>query len=241
MKLENNVVMVILVIAFLAIGSYLVVNLDTNTQTVSVSGISEITSEPDLVVIYLSIETLENSAQAAEDKNSEISDNVMNELRKLGLENDAESISFNLYPEYEWTRDSQNFKGYKAIHQIKVNLEEVNFAGTIIDKTVEQGALINSIQFELTQEHENELKAEVLELATKDAKTKAEAIATGSGGKLGKLVSVSANDYYYGPYLAYEKADSATGSAEEAKSAVLQISTSKVTVNANVQAVYKIR
>src|SRR3989344_2954334 len=99
MKLENNVVMVILVIAFLAIGSYLVVNLDTNTQTVSVSGISEITSEPDLAVIYLSIETLENSAQAAEDKNSEITDNVINELKKLGLGDEVESISFNLYPE----------------------------------------------------------------------------------------------------------------------------------------------
>ncbi len=239
--MEKNIVAVVLVVALLAIGAYLVVNTDTGGNVVSVSGVSEITTKPDFVSLYLNVETLDNSAQISEEENSQITEEIMSSLTKLGFAKDEiETISFNVYPEYEYNQNGRIFKGYKTIHMMKVSVEETDFVGVVIDKVSDAGALVNSVQFEITKEHENELKAEALELATKDAKNKAEAIARGSGGKLGKLVSVNTNDYGYYPYVAYMAGDSA-GSVAEAKSSVTQISTRELTVSANVQASYKIR
>ena len=43
----------------------------------------------------------------------------------------------------------------------------------IVDSVVVQGALINTIQFELSQDKQNEYKSQVLSEASADAKTKA--------------------------------------------------------------------
>ncbi len=43
-----------------------------------------------------------------------------------------------------------------------------------------------------------------MEKASRDAREKAEATAKGLGVKLGKLISVSTQDYYYQPYSFFE-------------------------------------
>jgi uncharacterized protein len=242
MNFEKNTVFVILVVTFLAIGAYVFVNLPTGStsETISVQGISEIITKPDLAVLYLNIETLDESAKKSEQENAEITKDVMDALSDLGFEDtEIETLSYNIYEDYLYESGSRNFKGYKTSHQIKVSIEETDFIGTVIDRVVENGALISSLQFEINNAKEQELKAQALEMATEDAKNKAEAIAKGSGGKLGKVVSISANDYYYRPYLAYESAGVAD--VAEAKVAATQINTRDITINAQVQAIYKIR
>ncbi len=240
--MEKNVVFVILIIAFLGIGAYLFVNTDMVGKTVSVGGNSEITTNADFVSLYFSIETLEDSAKESEDGNAEISEAVMSELRSLGFGDDEiETLSFNIYPEYKYSYGNRNLEGYKTVNRMKISIEEIDFVGVVIDKVVGEGALINQVNFEITQERENELKAEALEKATQDAKTKAEAIARGSGGKLGSLVSVNTNNYYYQPYIAYASAEAGSSDSAVAKESVSQINSRELTVNANVQVVYKIR
>jgi len=241
MELGKNTVFVILVIALLAIGAYLFVNVDSSGNTISVNGDSEVKTKADFVGLYLSIETLENSAQESESNNAEISEAVMSQLRALGFEDeDIETLSFNVYPDYKYNNNGQVFNGYKTVNQMKISVEEIDFTGVVIDRVVQEGALINQVSFEITQEHENELKAEALEKATQDARTKAEAIAKGSGGRLGKLVSISTNDYYYYPYIAYA-AEAGSADSVRAKESITQINSQELAVNANVQAVYKIR
>ena len=78
--MEKNIVAVVLVVALLAIGAYLVVNTDTGGNVVSVSGVSEITTKPDFVSLYLNVETLDNSAQKSEEENSQITNEIMESL-----------------------------------------------------------------------------------------------------------------------------------------------------------------
>jgi uncharacterized protein len=234
-------VFVVLLVAFFSIGAYVFVNSNpVSGQTISVSGNSELTSMPDFVSVYISIETLENDAEDSKNKNAEITEDVMTALKSLNFESEEiETVSWNLYDQYDWNQGGRVFRGYKTTHLIKVQVEEYDFVGTVVDKVVDAGALIDSLNFELSEETEKELKVKALENATKDAKDKAEAVARGSGQKLGKLVNLNAGDYYYDryPIYAYSEGDSLSG----AKDAATQISPRELTVRANVQAVYQVR
>ena len=239
-------VFLVLVIALIAIGAYVYVNVNGNVpssdKTISVQGNSEITSKPDLVSLYVIIETINMSAQVSQSENAEISENVMDALKALRIkDSDIETLSYNTNPEYDWRSSGSTFKGYKTTNNIKISLDDSNTVGAVIDAVAKEGALISTVQFELNKEHENELKAQALEEASRDAKTKAEAIAKGSGGRLGSLVSISTNDYRYMPYMAYAAEAGIGGDATVAKEAATQISERELTVYANVQATYKIR
>ena len=86
---------------------------------------------------------------------------------------------------------------------VKVKLNEYNFVGNVVDEAVDNGALISYINFELSPESESKLKAQAIESATKDAKVKAEAVAKGSGKRIGKLMQVTTSNYNYMPYNYY--------------------------------------
>ena len=239
MELDKNFALVILVVAVMAIGAYLYVNAPlVSGETISVSGQSEITTMPDFVSVYILIETNNSSAQSAKDRNSEISEKVMDELRRLGFSNDEiQTVSWNVYEDYSWNQDGRKFEGYKVSHLIKVEMKDYKFVGNVVDRVIGAGALVQSINFEITKERENELKAQALEDATKEAKRKAEAIASGSGKRVGKIVSISAGESYYYPYPFYDYAVRAS----DVKEAVTQISPRQLSVNGNVQVVYQLR
>jgi len=237
MEMNKGFVAVILVIALIAVGAYIYVNAFSTAKTVSVSGISELKSEADFVSIYFSVETLNESAQKSQDENFKISNEVIGALEDLGIKVETQNV--NTYQEYDWSNNARELKGYKTVHSIRAEIENPKLAGFTIDKAAEKGALVRSINFEITQEHENELKAQALEEATRDARTKAEAIAKGSGGKLGKLVSISTNDYNYYPYMAYSYAEG--DSVGMAKDSVAEVAPRDINVRANVNAVYQIR
>jgi hypothetical protein len=244
MEFGKNAVLVILVVALLAVGAYVYTNTGFQRETVSVSGNSEVFSQPDLVSVYISVETTNLSAEDSKNANSEISKKVAEELGSLGFEDsEIETVQYNIYPDYSWETGQQRLKGYKTINQLKVKTDDFDLTGKIVDAAVDNGALVSYINFEFTQETENALKAQTIEAATKDAKTKAEAVARGADKKLGKLVSISTNDYYYSPYPLYAMAEGASASDNsiDARKAATQISPQELTVSANVQAVYEIR
>jgi len=244
MEFGKNAVLVILVVALLAVGAYVYTNTGFQRETVSVSGNSEVFSQPDLVSVYISVETTNLSAEDSKNANSEISKKVAEELGSLGFEDsEIETVQYNIYPDYSWETGQQRLNGYKTINQLKVKTDDFDLTGKIVDAAVDNGALVSYINFEFTQETENALKVQTIEAATKDAKTKAEAVARGADKKLGKLVSISTNDYYYSPYPLYAMAEgsSASDNSIDARKAATQISPQELAVSASVQAVYEIR
>ncbi|MEK6878181.1 MAG: SIMPL domain-containing protein [Nanoarchaeota archaeon] len=241
MELGKNAVLVILLVAFLLVGAYVFVNSDMEQNVISAQGSAEITTEPEIVSVYISIETLNDSAQISKDENAEITDNVITELIKLGFDRDEiQTENFNVYEEFDWAESGRKSKGWKTTNSIIVKTENFQMTGAIVDTAVDSGALIQNINFELTEETENDLKAQALEQAAQDAKTKAEALARGSGGKLGSLVSVASQESDYYPWPIYARAEGSTASLD-AKAAATNIQPKDLTVSAIVQATYKIR
>ncbi len=241
-KLNLTIIIVALIVIIGAIaGIFLFKSGSVSGQTVSASGDYQKAVPPDQVVVYVLVQTKDNvSADTAKSENARISDNVMTALIKAGLEKkDIETESYSINPEYDWSSGSQKLIDYVASNTLKVTTKDFTNAGKIVDGAVNAGALINNINFELSNEKSNEYKVTALSEASKDAKVKAEAIAAGLGKTLGKLVSVSASDYNYQPYPIYARSDMASGA--EAVKVATDINPQNVNIQASATVVYEIK
>jgi len=216
------------------------------TNTVTGNGEATIKAVPDLVGVYFNIETTGKTSQEAKDANSEIFSDLKTSLLNKGFsKEEIQTQNFNVYPDYEWVNGKRIQKGYKATHSIKVEFstKDSEKISEVIDAGVDAGAGISYINFELSQELQNQYKAEALKLASQDARIKAESIAIGLEKKLGKLVSVSSSDFGYRPWILYETREDATVSeiAKEATEEVAGIEPSEKDITARVTAVFKLK
>ncbi len=255
MKKDNRAIIitsiiagVILIIALLALTTLSSMN-PYSKKSVTVEGISNIEVAPDIIGIYFNIETNGSTSAEAKDANNEIFEDLIVQLALEGFDrSELKTQSFNIYPDYIWDDGTRKDNGYKATHSLKLELTSDDFdrISEVIDAGVDSGAGISYINFELSQELQSQYKAEALELASKDARVKAEAVALGFNKKVGKLVSVSVSDYYYYPMNIYTRSsvdyeDSGYGDCVSLKEAVANIEPSELDITARVSATYKIR
>jgi hypothetical protein len=243
MAQNSNVVLgAVAIVVIIVLAAYFIIQDMKPKATISATGNSQLSVTPDQAVIHFSITTRSKTAQVAKDENALISDKVLMNLLKIGIERkDIETINYNIYPEYDWVYDdfkggTQVLKGYVATNELQVTTTNFNDVGKIVDNVVDPGALINYINFELSNDKNNQYKTEALSKASLDAKNRAESVANGLGKKLGSVVSVSTSDYYYNPYPIYRE-----GQATPMKESIdTNIIPRNLDVSATVSVVYNI-
>ncbi len=237
--MENKIIIAVIVLAILAVGGYLALN--TTAAVVTAQGSSVLEVMPDKVSVNLNIEARNETAQKAKDAHDKILNDLIVALFVAGVDReDIKTVNFNIYPEYDWTEGKQEQKGFVASQQIIIETNDFDKVAGIVDASIEAGALVSYINFELSEEKQNEYKAKALEEAGKDAKRKAEATASGLGKKLGSLVSVKSQDFNYSPYP-YFVARADASSVAEAKQAAISISPTDIEVRAAIEVEYKLR
>ena len=243
MKMEKSVQTTLIIVAGVIIIVLILLNSlsPSYKNTISVAGTATIEVMPDLVGVYFTVDSEGATSNEAADKNSGITDALINSLISKGFErDDIKTVSYSVYPEYDYRTGTGKITGYRATHSLKVELSanESEKIGDVIDSGVDSGAGISYINFELSQENQNKYKAEAMKLAAQDATSKAEGVAEGLGKSLGSLVSVTINDYGYVPWLAY---DAAGVSSAEVKEAAASIVPNEQQISATVTAIFKIR
>jgi len=213
-------------------------------DTISVNGNSQIKVTPDVVTVYFNVETNGSTAKEAKDANSKIVDDLLTVLIKQGFDReDIQTMSFNIYEDQRWDGNRQKSYGYKASHQIKVEMStaQADKIGDVIDAGVDAGALLQWINFELSTAKQNEYKAQALKEAGQDARIKAQAIADGLDQELGDIVRISTSDWGYRPWNLYTtKSIGMTEDAAMAKEATTNIQPGSQEVTGYVTVVYKI-
>lgn len=208
-------------------------------STVTATGNAQLSVPADEVSVWVSVQTSNISAEAAKDANAEVTNRVLNSLYAIGLtKNDVETQNYNIYPEYDYTTNQPKITGYVATNTIIVKTKNFDIVGKIVDASVNSGALVSNINFELSTEKSNEYKTLALGNATADAKIKAEAIAGGLGKKLGSLVSITASDYNYYPYPLYARE---SGIGSDAVKVATEIQPRNIDVSATATVVYKVK
>lgn len=235
----------IVVIAFVVVSALFVYTVFAPPKevTVSTTGVSQIKATPDIVGVYYSIETNGTTADIAGDKNAEITDALITALLKLGFERkDIETQGYSVNPEYvyDYHRGTQTMVGYRASHQIILRFPTANrqLIGDAIDAGIDSGAMITYINFELSIVKQNEYKTEALKQATEDARLKAQAMATGAGKNLGRLISISSSEFNYYPYRMYDAITPANAPVAKMETTNIQPSTQEV--NAQVTVVFAV-
>jgi len=210
-------------------------------STISVSGRSEVTVNPDKAEIFVNIETLQRTAKESKDENARISKDVMDALKKAGIKkNNIETTLFSISPRYQFNRNAQKSEliGYIVTHVLKVTTTDLDKVGNYVDTAVDNGATrINTINFGLTDKKKKEVNGEAMIQASNAAKEKAEALATNLGVRLGNIASVSESSFDYIPFVTRQFAV-----AEAALDSVpTEISPQDVTVRATVNVAFEIK
>lgn len=167
-------------------------------------GEAELTSQPDLAQISLSIETHSRLADDAVEENARIANAVREALLDFGLSKDnLKTGSYRLHSYRELPRENPDIEEeliyYQATNEIIVSTTQLNNVGEIIDLAVITGANnINYISFELKDPQD--LMIQALQMATRQAYRKAEAIADSAGETVATLHSLREEKTDYTPY-----------------------------------------
>jgi len=227
---------VILVVAVMFYGK-----LGGNDRTLNAQGTATVKSMPDEVSVYVNIEVLKDTAEEAKNENSRISENVQTSLKNAGITN-IETMNYNIYEDFDWTDDGRESNGFRATNILNIKTTDFDLVGKIIDLSVNAGATsIQSVNFELSDAKQSELKKQALAKASEDARLKAEGMAEGLGAKLGRIKSVSDSSYNYRAYPMLDMAE--TMGAGAVKSAVedVIINPRELEVSANVNVVFALK
>ncbi len=218
------------------------VNLNSQQTGIWVSGEGKVIVVPDIANLNLGVSSQAATVSEAQSQAAAAMDKIMTALKEAGVaEQDIQTANFSIYQVTRWDDEGSQevVVGYRVNNMVIAKIRDVENAGSIIDKVAEAGGdltRINGINF--TVDNPEQYYAEAREKAMKDAKSKAEQLASLSGVTLGKPTYVSENIStppipYNGVYFAR---DAAAGAVPETA-----ISPGESDIIINVQVAYAIK
>jgi hypothetical protein len=176
---------------------------------IALTGTAQVKARPDIAVLHLVVESTEKRSQDAKNVVDRRVNNLLDSLKKFSVDNkNVSASSISTSPNYTYNNNQRQITGYKASRTLKITLNELSKLNSLMDFAL--SVEINQIRnIELKSSKEDELKAEAIELAVKNAKAKGSALANSFDAKLGKVYSINAtqnNSYYqYGENDAIER------------------------------------
>lgn len=164
-------------------------------ETVTVSGEAKSLQKNQIASFTAGVDAVNDKKDAAVLEVNTKMEALIKAAKDFGIGlNDIKTQSLNYYQNEEMYYDNgvqKSRKGqWRVSNSIEITLREIDKAGAMADMLAQSGA--NNVygpnfRFDDTSEFENSLFEEAL----KNAKNKAETIATASGRKLGKVISVN--------------------------------------------------
>ena len=249
---KRNIITVLLIVAIVFLVSLTVwVSIDIQNKiqetenTITVSDTGEVYAKPDLALTTFSVITEEKQVAEALSKNTEKMNAVIDSVKNQGVEEkDLKTVSFNIYPRYEYQRvepeiypyppGKRVLVGYEVTQSLEVKIRDMAKIGDIIQGATDAGA--NQVgDLQLTIDKQDELKKQAREQAIEKAKTKAKELASQLGVNLVRISNFSESSIvprYYG----LEKV-AAMGTGEEAP----QIETGENKIEVTVIITYEIK
>jgi uncharacterized protein YggE len=162
---------------------------------VVVTGNGEVMATPDEASVRLGIVRQAPAAQAAQDQANAVAQQILNEIRKLGVMPDriqtARLVLSPIYaPRSPESRDAPRIVAYNASNIVTIRLDDLSLVGPVIDAGLKAGAnQLEGVQFGLRNELSSRQQA--LKQAINEARGKAEAMAEALHLNLGEVLEIS--------------------------------------------------
>ena len=156
-------------------------------NTISVRGIAKQEVAPDMAYLTLGISVKGDTAESVRTQVAEASQKVRRALLGMAIsENNIQSSSYNLYPDYENVNGKNKQKGYALNTTLRIKVDDF--------KTVQEGVTnVNQVSFALSEE--SNVHRQLLAAAVDNARAKAAIVANAGGRNLGEMLSADISDY----------------------------------------------
>ena len=178
----------------------------SHLPTIEVRGEGRVHASPDQAEVSFAVITQAEDTQEAITENNEKMERVINYLKEEGIdESDIKTSGFNIIPLRERREDPltreyrMDIYAYEVRNSVEVLIRDLEKAGEIVDGGVRAGAnSVNSLRFIVSDE--DSYKNEAREMAIKEAKDRAQEIASALGVSLKRTIAFS-EDRGYPPYF----------------------------------------
>lgn len=180
---------------------------------VTVTGEATVEATPDTATVSLGVTTDGATAAEAMAANSAAVQAVIDRLKQTGIEGrDLQTANLMLNPNWVGYDSGQTptISGYVASNNLTVRVRALDTLGAVLDAVIADGAnTLNGLTFEVSQPRP--VLDEARKQAVADAMARATVLVEASGGKLGKLVSITENAGYGTPVPVFRSEADAAG------------------------------
>ncbi|MCU0559432.1 MAG: SIMPL domain-containing protein [Desulfobacterales bacterium] len=165
--------------------------------SITVTGTGEVAASPDRAQVNLGAVVETRQAADAQGQLAQILQRVLKAIKALGIPDEKiRTAGVTLTPVYSQPKpksdpepEGPRIVGYRATNSVRVQLDDVDRVGAVIDAGIAAGAnQLSHLSFELREDLPQRQQA--LKLAAREARVKAEAIAAALELKLGEVLDV---------------------------------------------------
>jgi hypothetical protein len=145
------------------------------------TGQAEVKMAPDQAWVTIVAESRSKDPKEAQRLNVAAMNAVMQQLKAMNLGADTiRTTAYELHPEFDYANGRQTLRGYLARNAIEARVDDIARVGDVLGATVGSGATsVGGLRFGLKDRDGAEREA--LRLAVRDARTRADAAASGAG------------------------------------------------------------
>jgi uncharacterized protein YggE len=170
----------------------------TEPSTLTVGGRGEVSVAPDRATLRLGAVAQAEKASEAQSQVNQVVQNIIKGIQSIGVaDKNITTIDLSIYPVYgnqqpepQGQTTQPVIRGYRASNIIRVQIEELESLGGVIDAGLNAGAnRIEGVSFGL--KNDGEFRAQALRLATEEADAKANAIARAMGVEIVGIKQIS--------------------------------------------------
>lgn len=201
-------------------------------RTVTVNGFAKVNGKNDIAVTTIGYSTTDKEVAVAQANNTKVMDQVMAELKRMGIEEKDLTSQYSIYPDYDYT--TNKVRGFTVSNSVTVKIRDLSKVSTVLSLAGKYSAnQVSGLSF--TIDDPENLKSEAREAALLDAKMKAKKLANDLGVRLVGVISY--NEYSSPGYEPYYAGMGDMGGASEK---ALSVSSGSQDVGMNVNITYEI-
>ncbi len=167
-------------------------------------GDATVKAKPDIAVITVGAVAQAPTAAEAQAQVAQRIDRMLKAAKALGIaDKDTKNAGYSIAPQYAYDRvQAPRITGYQATQSLALTLRKIDDAGKALDGLV-QGDAATSASIAFALEDPKAAQGQARKLAVDDARSKADAMATQAGVRLGGVIAIS--DQSPAPLPYYEK------------------------------------
>lgn len=151
---------------------------DGEETTIVTTGTGSVAAQPDTAVLWLAVVATGDTAETAREDAAQRTDALLDALSDAGVADDAVTTAgYSLTAQYDYSGDERDVVGYRAVHTLRVEAAP-DEAGELVDVAVgAAGVEVHGVQFTLSDDAREELRAEAVDAAMSAARADADAAA----------------------------------------------------------------